>query len=131
MGKTSLAVVQDFYAAVESGNMEGILATLATDVSWGLHGPSIIPYFGTFQGHGGVQDFFRRLFEVEEVLEFMPMDFVDDGVTVVAIGHERCKVKKSEKEFSVPWAQIFTVKDGKIARFQEFIDTATMAEAYS
>jgi ketosteroid isomerase-like protein len=40
------------------------------------------------------------------------------------------KVKKTGKAMTSDWVHIFTIADGKVKTFREFLDTARAAEAY-
>ena len=113
------------------GRLDDALALLSDDVSWELYGPRTIPYFGSYRGRDGVKRFFDKLFQVEEILEFVPEEFISGEYEVVVIGREQCRAKSSGKEFSAHWAQVFSVRDGKVCRFREFIDNHSMVIAYS
>jgi ketosteroid isomerase-like protein len=91
------------YQCFGKGDLAGVLDTLSEDVVWELVGPHSIPYFGRYSGRDGVKDFFAALFENEEILEFLPEQFIGTGDTVAVIGRERCRAKRTGREFSVRW----------------------------
>ena len=37
---------------------------------------------------------------------------------------------KNGRKIASEWVHIFTIRSGKVATFREFLDTATVAEAY-
>lgn len=127
---TALELAHGIYAAFGTGNLDGVLSLLSDDVEWSLIGPKTIPYFGNYRGKAGVQSFFKLLLESEEILEFVPEQFIDGGSSVVAIGHERCRCRATGREYRTQWAQVFEARDGKIYRWREFIDTAPMVSAF-
>jgi ketosteroid isomerase-like protein len=43
----------------------------------------------------------------------------------------RVRAKRSGRPFESDWAMFFRVRDGKIARFQAYVDTAVEAAAQS
>ena len=48
---------------------------------------------------------------------------------MVVLGQDTAVVKATGKTFTEAWAHVFTIKNGKIVRFQEYIDTeAAVAE---
>ena len=48
---------------------------------------------------------------------------------MVVLGQDTVAVKPTGKTFTEAWAHVFTIKNGKIVRFQEYIDTeAAVAE---
>ena len=62
--------------------------------------------------------------------EFDPREFVAQGDEVIAVGHYRAKTKRTGQMVEADWAMLFTIRDGKIARFREFTDSAPMVKAY-
>ena len=75
-----------------------------------------------------VGEFFRVLNELIEFEQFEPQTFLADGDRVVVLGIDRYKVKGgSGKSLSEGWCHVFTMRDGKIVAFEEYIDTAALA----
>ena len=66
----------------------------------------------------------------QEVLEFEPREFIAQGDKVVSLGNYRWRVKDTGREFKSDFVHIFTIRDGKIVRFREHLDTAAAAAAY-
>jgi hypothetical protein len=67
----------------------------------------------------------------QEVLLFAPQRFVADGDLVVALGRYRWRVRATEREIASEFAHVFTVSNGRIVRFQEFMDTAAFVAGYA
>ena len=126
----ALELAHKVYENFGKGDLPGVLACLSPNIEWQLIGPDSIPYFGTYLGIEGVQTFFNKLFEHEEILEFVPEQFIDNANSVAVLGYERCRSKNSGKEFRAHWVQVFDVQDGLVVRWREYIDTAPMVEAY-
>lgn len=130
MSNANIGLVQSLYAAFGRGDIATIIAAMAPDVIWHLHGrPSDHPAFGEFKGPHGVQRFFGIIAEAQTADAFSPRQFfaVDDEVFV--LGHYAWTMKKTGKKVDTDWVHIFTVKGGKVAAFNEFADTAQFAEA--
>ena len=123
-------VVQDCYRLFKEGNKEGLLNLLADNVQWSVPGPREIPYAGNREGKAAVREFFNLVDESEEVLKLEPREFIEQGNKVVACGYWESKVKKTGKTAKGDWAMVFTLKNGKIARLQEYSDTNNTAEAF-
>jgi uncharacterized protein len=68
-----------------------------------------------------------------EFHEFDPGDFefVSEGDTVAVLGRERITAKPTGRAFEQQWVQFFTLRNGKIARFREFTDTAAVQSAFA
>jgi ketosteroid isomerase-like protein len=80
-----------------------------------------------------VADFFKLLTKNEDLQRFEPHEFVYDtaGGVVCVIGSETAVARTTGKSFQARWAEIFWIKNGLIAKFEEHIDTFALAQAYS
>ena len=87
-------------------------------------------HIANFLAEQGVEEFFRRLLEHEEVLAFTPEEFIDGGDTVAVLGREHCRARATGRDFTVRWVHVFQGRGGRLVRFREYIDTAPMVEAY-
>jgi ketosteroid isomerase-like protein len=125
----NVQLVKDGYAAFGRGDVAGLLALLAEDVEWQIPGPGL-PLAGTYRGHEGVANFFQKLSQEADILDFQPREFVADGDHVLVIGWESARVKATGRTAEVDWVMSFTVRNGKIALFREFTDTKAIADAH-
>ena len=57
--------------------------------------------------------------------------YIAQGDKVATTGGYSGVVKATGKRFDCAVAHIFTIHDGKVSRFLDFMDTAHMADAYS
>ena len=69
--------------------------------------------------------------ETEDFEQFEPREFVAQGDTVVAIGHYRAVTKATGKRFDSDFAMVFTLRNGKVASFREFTDSAGINAAFA
>jgi len=123
-------VVQQAYSNFKAGNIGGILERIADDIEWEVPEVSGVPHSGRRHGRTHVDDFFNQLNATEEVIAFEPREFIAQGDKVVALGTYRWRVKGTRRQYETDWAHIFNVSNGRITRFQQFMDTASIAEAY-
>jgi ketosteroid isomerase-like protein len=64
---------------------------------------------------------------VGSTLEFETFEadeFIVAPGRVVVLGHERCRVRATNRIVEVDWAQVFTFRDGLVCRHREYSDTA-------
>jgi len=120
----NVRVVQEMFADFGRGNIAGVLDRLTDDIEWRLGGPTEIVYAGTRRGRDQVAEFFKLLGETAEFEVFEPQDYIAQGDRVVVLGHERQRLKKTGDVVEIDWAMVFTLRDGKIARYRSFEDTA-------
>ena len=126
----NVQIIKDAYAAFGRGDIPGLLALLTEDVVWDSPGEGL-PLSGTYRGRDGVANFFQKLTQEAEVLDFQPREFVADGDRVLVVGWERMKVKATGRGAEIDWVMAFTIRNGKIAKFREYADTKAIADAHA
>jgi hypothetical protein len=127
---TPVELIQDLFAAFGRGDIAYILANVAPDCQWIAPGEGI-PNSGHYTGPEGVARFFENLAASETVTAFEPRQFFSSGNDVVALGYEACTVNANGRSVGTNWAMHFTVRDGKLARFESYYDTAAYARAHA
>ena len=124
----SKRVVKDLYAAFGRGDITTVLALIAEDVVWRL--PGTVPdYSGTYEGQTRAANFFEKLKSTVEIEGFEPRDFVAEGDRVLVTGWSRGRVKSTGRMFDNRWVMAFSVRDGKIIKFEEYADSQALAAA--
>ena len=127
----NVQIVQDLYAAFGRGDMPAILGLLDEEVDWHFVGrPADVPFAGCRKGHQEMIEFFTIVAQNCDVYEFGPHEVVSFADRVVSLGRERVGVKGTGHIFESDWVHLFTIREGKIVRLQEFYDTATIAAAF-
>ena len=128
----NLQVVEAIYKGFETGDMDAILNSMSEDIVW-LHPgkPEEIPFAGRFDGKAGVQRFFESAFAQIDVVEQKIHSIEASGDKVIVIGYERMRVKDTGKEYQSNWIHMYTLADGEVIAFEEFIDTAALVAAFA
>src|SRR6202050_2270995 len=124
----NVQVVKDFFAAVGSGDRQGLLSLVAEDIEWIVPGEDW-PLAGTHRGHAGVADVLQKASEELETTYPGPPEFVAQGDRVLVIGVATGEIKATNKPFKDDWVFDITVRDGKVTKIQEYIDTQALARA--
>jgi hypothetical protein len=130
-GADNRAVIAGIYESFETGDTATILGSMADDVVWLHPGPGSIPFAGKFEGKAGVQRFFDTAIASIDVLEQRVHTLLADGDQVAAIGFERMRVKATGREYASEWVHLYTLRDGKVVRFEEYIDTAALVAGFA
>lgn len=128
--QTNTQLIRQAYEAFGRGDVQAVLGMLTDDVEWYTPGPAEIPYAGKRRGRDGAAEFFRLLGEADETLAFEPREFFANGDKVVVLGSFQGRARSTGKMIEQDWVQVFTVRNGKIAAFREFYDSAAIAAAY-
>lgn len=126
----NLKVVQGVFECFGRGDVPGFLNLVSEDVRWNINGPEVVPYFGERRGHAGVVEFLTLLGSNIEMEAFEPREFISKDGRVVVIGGERGRVRATGKTFVNDWAMVFTLDGGKIVNFDNYENTAAVAEAF-
>jgi uncharacterized protein len=122
-------VVQHLYGPFGRGDIASLRALIAEDVIWRL--PGEVPHYsGTYKGPSGVAGFFQQLYANVGIETFEPREFVAEADRVLVTGWSRGRVKNTGRTFDNRWVMVFTVRDGKIAEFEEYADTQALAAAH-
>ena len=128
--KQNKQLVVQAYEHYRNKDIGAILAMADDGIEWIGYESDLIPFAGTHRGKDGVAYFFRMLEQAQDVLRFEPRHFISEGDKVVVTGVGKWHVKASGLTYESPWAHVFTIRDGKIVRFEQFNHTAAAEAAY-
>jgi ketosteroid isomerase-like protein len=130
MSQDNAKLVQQAYQHFKQGNIPAVLELMAENVEW--HTPEIenISFSGTRVGRAKVGEFFSLLAQHQDALQFEPQQFVAQDDKVVALGQYEWKIKKTGRTYKSPFAHVFTIREGRVTGFHEYLDTARAAAAY-
>lgn len=123
-------LVQHAYANFQRGDIPAVLDSLSEDVEWVLTEVEGVPVARSWHGRDEAGQFFQTLGDTQEARQFEPREFVAQGDKVVALGHYIWHVKSTGREWESDFAHVFTLRDGKVSRFQEYTDSAALADAF-
>ena len=124
----NVQIVKDFFAAMGSGDKQGLLALTAEDIEWISPGEDWA-LAGTHRGHAGLADLLQKASATVETSFPEPPEFVAQGDRVLVIGSATGKIKATKKPFKDDWVFAITVRSGKVANIREYIDTQALARA--
>ena len=123
----NIQTVKDFFATIGRGDREALLALVADDIEWIIPGEGW-PLAGTHRGQAGPADLLETAsLSIETSTE--PREFVAQGDRVLVLGFARGRIKATNKTFEDDWVFAITVRNGKVAKIREYIDTQALARA--
>jgi ketosteroid isomerase-like protein len=123
---TPTEIIRNFYDKLASGDAPGALGLMAPDIEW------ITMWHYQVEGRGPervAEDLFKPLAAEWSTFALVPAEFIVDGDTVVSLGNFSGVHGMTGKRAEARYAHVWTIKDGKIARFRQYIDTLAVAEA--
>lgn len=122
-------LVQQCYSYFKNGDINSLTGLMSKEISWILPEIENVPFSGKRQGIEKVKEFFSILLEAQDVVEFNTEEFIAQGDKVVALGNYQWRTKDGN-QFGGDFAHVFTVQEGTVAEFHEYMDTASAAAAY-
>ncbi len=127
MSAQNVELVQTVYGAFAQGDVPAVLGAFTDDIEW--HEADGMPYGGIYHGPDAVaQNVFGPITEDVDGFALVTGEFIASGDTVASVVRYTGTGKATGKALDVPAVHVWDVRDGKLARFRQFIDTAKYAE---
>jgi ketosteroid isomerase-like protein len=127
VSQEDVAVVRSAYEAFRRGDVQAIFALLHPEIEF--YQSKRVPWGGKYKGHEEVGYFFSKLIETIES-RVAPDQFIDDEEGhVVTVGHTRGSIRATGREFEVPAVHVWTIREGKVMKFEAYIDAFQMRVA--
>lgn len=124
--KSPLEIVQDFYAKLTAGDAAEALALMSDDIEW----ITMMNYKVDGRGSQKVlEGMLMPAMQEWEPYVLTPNEFICDGNEVVSVGRFEGTTRMTGKHVEVDYSHIWEVRDGKIARHRQFIDTGAIEPA--
>ena len=121
----NVEIAKDFFEAIGSGDKQRVLALAAEDIEWIVPGEDW-PLAGTHRGHAGLADVLKTASEELEMTYPKPPEFVAQGDRILVVGVATGKIKATNKPFKDNWVFDITVRNGKLTKIREYIDTQAL-----
>lgn len=124
--KTPSDIVRDFYRRLSTGDAQGALGLMGPEIEW----TTMWHYKVDGRGPNAVAEgLFKPLMAEWSSFSLVPTQFISDGETVVSLGDFTGVHGATGKRSDARYAHVWTIRDGKIATFRQYIDTLAIAEA--
>lgn len=113
-------LIKQTYEAFGRGDIPAVLDNVAEDVQWSA--PGTVPQGGQFQGRSGVMRFFQGMGGAWETLG-LDVEAVSEAGEDIVVGIVRADgTLRGGGPSGYGAVHVFTVREGKIARFREYTD---------
>ena len=128
MSEQSVEFVKSVYGAFDRGDVPAVLGAFADDIEW--FEAEGMPYGGLYHGPEAVaQNVFGPITEDVDGFALVREDFIASGEAVAVVVRYTGTGKATGKALDVPAVHVWDVRDGKLTRFRQYIDTVKYAEA--
>jgi uncharacterized protein len=127
MAEQSVEVVKSIYAAFATGDVPAVLGSFSEDIEW--YEAEGMPYGGLHRGGDAVaQRVFGPISEDVDNFAVRPEEFMASGDAVAVVTRYTGTGKATGLELDQPAVHVWNIRDGKAARFRQFMDTVKFAE---
>ena len=124
--------IEGMYEAFGRGDIPVIIGALDPDVEWWEAENFIYadnnPYIGPQAVLEGV---FARIGNEWEWFTVTPDEVLDAGESIVGRGYYAGKYRQTGREVRAQFAHVFSFRNGKVVKFQQYTDTAQFQKAVS
>lgn len=118
MATDNVELVGELYESFGRGDIPAVLSAFADDIEW--NAPDVLPHGGTTRGKDGVAAFFGRLASTWEDFDLTIDAVFGSGERVCAVGRGGGKLDGVQTGYGC--AHVWTVADGVLTRFDEYVD---------
>ena len=126
----NLGVVQQLLKAIFEGDAAVASQLLTDDVVLVSPGPKdLLPWAGEYHGPAGVLQYYTALTQGVELTGMDTSETIAQGDKVVVLGRHAGRVRATGKTYDMKWAQVYTLREGKVAALHSYHDTYLVAEA--
>jgi ketosteroid isomerase-like protein len=126
-----VSLMRGLYDAYLAGDLEGALAGFHPDIQLKTIGRrDDHPAFGERRGHQGFRDFVQALGASHRMDSFVIDDICGAGDKVFVTGRYAMTFLGSGKSAASDFVHVWTVRDGQAVDYKEFLDTASIVDAY-
>jgi uncharacterized protein len=127
MSEENVEFVKSVYDAFARGDVPAVLGAFADDIEW--FEAEGMPYGGVYRGGEAVaQNVFGPITTDNDGFALILEELIGSGGTVAAILRYTGTGKVTGKTLDVPAVHVWDVRDGKLTRFRQYIDTVKYAE---
>ncbi len=118
--------VRSFYERMAQGDFAA-MEIFHPEVEFAM--PEVLPHGGTIVGRDALAAYFGEVQSRWDDFSANADDFIDGGDRVVALGRFCGRPKANGRYVEIPFALVWTLRDGQAVRVDEFTDTAMLLEA--
>jgi ketosteroid isomerase-like protein len=124
---SNVELVRQFYDLFKARD-KGYLNLCSDDIEWNtMEG---MPSGGRYMGKQAVFElYFPSMLSNFAEFHAITGEFIDAGNVVIVLGKYKGVAKNTGKKFEAPFAHVYKIKEGRIASFRQYADTAKIQQA--
>jgi len=125
---SNVDVIKRLYRAFSEGDLDAVFDMIDPHVEW--IESAAIPYGGVFKGHEAILNgVFAKIGAEWDNFTADVDQFIGSGDIVVTLGSDSGTFKATGKTMTAATASVWTLKNGKVVKFRQYIDTLAVVNA--
>ena len=129
--QANVSLIMSLYDAFRRGDIATILTHLDPEAELSVEGPSAIPWAGNRRGSESWEKYFQAVSDSADEITVTMQPFAAQGDNVVAAGRVQARIKLTGKRIDTPLVHLWSLRDGRVVRCQELVDTAATLAAFT
>ena len=126
------ALIAELFKLRRDGLVHEVQDLLAQDIEWQCNAPtSVLAFAGHRTGRAAVLDYFEQLDATWTLERYDITELIAQGDRVVALGNIAFRNSATRKLLETRKADVFRIRDGQVASFEEFFDSAATVDCCS
>lgn len=124
----NVKLLRNLYDAFGRGDIPAVLGAMSPEIRWHeAEGNPYMPSGGAWVGPDAVlNNLFVKLGAEWDGFAVHPKSFHDAGDSVIVEGRYSGRYKTTGRSMDTQVCHIWNIKDGKVIRFQQYVDTAKL-----
>ncbi|WP_293961418.1 nuclear transport factor 2 family protein [Sneathiella sp.] len=124
------AILDAYYAALKSGDEARLREMVTEDITVEYHDSlGVLPWGGTWRGFEAFRTFLGRVGEHLVIDQVEPLQTLVSGEQVVVLLRGHWTAQSTGRKMEAVVANLFTMREGRVAGYQVFPDSAAFAMA--
>ena len=126
---TNVQLVRRAYSAFSRGDIAAVIEAMHPEIEW--HEAESSPWHAPGGHHGPqqvVDNVFSQIPKAFDSFGVEPEIIHDAGTTVIVEGRYRADAAGTDETLDAQVCHVWTMRDGKLTRFQQYTDTRQFAE---
>lgn len=126
----NVTILKNLYEAFSLGDIPAVLGMMSPGIQW--HEAESNPYMPSGEAWVGpdavLTSLFMRLGSEWDGFSVHPMSYHEAGDSVIVEARYSGKYKATGKSMDAQVCHVWDIKDGKLSRFQQYVDTAKLRD---
>jgi ketosteroid isomerase-like protein len=126
----NVSLLKNLYESFGRGDIPTVLAAMSPDMKW--YQAESNPYMTSGEAWVGpdavLSNLFMKLGAEWDGFSVHPRTFHDAGDSIIVEGRYSGTYKATGKRMDAQMCHVWDVKDGKLTRFQQYLDTAKLRD---